>query len=363
MVVGHDGLRGGRAMTRPLSWASLEVRFAATALCLLATAAAIITGMCGLVARSYLQGQADRQLRACAARLLSHPFTASPLYGVAVGAPGAARFRDALSIEVRGHAGQVVMRAGFAGRPGPVIPAVPAAVAAREGQPATVAAGGGGSSWRVITEAIHYRARRIPFSFSAEGFFVVITSTARQGRAGTLVVGLDLSSAGHAIGRLAITALAASAVVILTMTCLAVVVSRAIMRPVTQAEQALTVLSAGQWPRRVPGRHGGETGRLAVSLNAMLSQLENGFRTQAAAETAARRSRAQLYRIIADTGHQLRSPLSIIHGIASSYRRGDQPSTGELDRSMRRMADEAARIDALLDQLPLTQDDQPPPQH
>jgi len=29
---------------------------------------------------------------------------------------------------------------------------------------------------------------------------------------------------------------------------------------------------------------------------------------------------------------------------------------------MRRVAGEAARIDALLDQLPLTQDDQPPPQ-
>src|SRR5215813_5781725 len=182
--MGHDGLRGGRAMTRPLSWASLEVRLAAMVLCLLAAGAAIITGAYGLVARGYLQGQADRQLRACAGRLLSHPFTASPLYGAAVGASGAAGFGDGLGIEVRGRAGQVVMRAGSVGRPGPVIPAVPAAVAARAGHPATVAAGGGGSSWRVITEPIHYRARRIPFSFSTEGFFVVITNTARQGLAG-----------------------------------------------------------------------------------------------------------------------------------------------------------------------------------
>jgi two-component system OmpR family sensor kinase len=350
-------------MTRPLSWASLEVRFAAMALCLLAAGAAIITGVCGLVARSYLQGQADRQLRACAGRLLSRPFTASPLYGVAVGAPGAAGLGDGFSVEVRGDAGQVVMRAGFAGGPGPGIPAVPAAVAARAGQPATVAAGGGGSSWRVITEPIYYRARRIPFSFSTDGFFVVITNTARQGLAGTLVIGLDLRSAGNAIGRLAITALAVSAVLILAVTCLAVVATRTIMRPVTQAEQAFTALAAGQWSRRVPERPGGETGQLAVSLNTVLSRLEHAFRAQAAAEAAARRSRAQLRRIIADTRHQLRSPLSIIHGIARSYRRGGQPSAGELDRSMRRVADEAARIGALLDQLPLTQDDQPPPQH
>src|SRR5262249_45074302 len=247
------------------------------------------------------QGQADRQLRACAGRLLSHPFTASPLYGVAVGAPGAAGFGDGLSIEVRGHAGQVVMRAGLAGRPGPGIPAVPAAVVARAGQPATVAAGGGGSSWRVITEPIYYRAWRIPFSFSTEGFFVVITNTARQGLAGTLVIGLDLRSTGRAIGRLAIAALAVSAVVILAVICLAAVVRRAIMRPVTQAEQALTALAAGQWSHRVPKRPSGETGQLAVSLNTMLSRLEHAFRTQAAAAAAVRRSRAQLCRSIAST--------------------------------------------------------------
>ena len=358
--MGHDGLRGERAVTRSLSWASLEVRLAATALCLLAAGAAIITGVCGLAARGYLQGQADRQLRACAARLLSHPFTASPLYGVAAGAPGAAGFSDGLSIEVRGPAGQVVMRAGFAGRPGPVIPAVPAAVA-RAGQPATVAAGGG-DSWRVITEPIHYRARHIPFSFSTEGFYVAITSTAQQGVAATLVIGLDLRSAGQAIGMLAVTGLTVSGVVILAVTCLAVVVSRAIMRPVSQAEQALTALAAGQLSRRIPEHHGGEAGRLAASLNTMLSQLEQAFRTRAASEAAARRSRAQMCRIIADTGQQLRKPLSTVHGIASSYRRGGQPSADELHHMMRRVAGEAARIDALLNELPLIQGDQPPEQ-
>jgi HAMP domain-containing protein len=348
-------LRGGRAVTRPLSWASLEVRFAATALCLLAAGAAIITGVCGLVARGYLQGQADRQLRACAGRLISHPFAASPLYGAAVGAPGAAGCSDGLGIEVRGPAGQVVMTAGSAGRPGPVIPAVPAVVAARAGQPATVAAGGGGSSWRVITEPVHYRVRHIPFSFTPEGFYVVITSTARQGLAGTLVIGLDLRSAGRAIGRLAVTGLAVSGVVILAVTCLAVVVSRAILRPVSQAERALTALAAGQLSRRVPERHGGEAGRLAVSLNTMLSQLEQAFRIRAASEAAARRSRGQMCRIIADTGHQLRKPLSIVHGIAGSYRRGGPHSGAEQDRMMQRVADEAACIDALLDELPLIQ--------
>jgi HAMP domain-containing protein len=362
-VVGHDGLCRGRAVTRPLGCASLEVRLAATALCLLAAGAAVLIGVCGLAARGYLQGQADRQLRASAGQLLSRPFAASPLYGVAVGAPGAAGPGDGLGIEVRGPGGQVVMRAGFAGPLGPVIPAVPAAAAARAGQPATVAAGGGGSSWRVITEPIHFRARRIPFSFSPQGFYVVITSTARQGQPGTLVIGMDQRGAGQGLGRLAITGLAISGVVILAATCLAAVASRAIMRPLTQAAQVLTALAADPLPRSVPQPPGGEAARLAASLTTMLSQLEHAFGTQAAAEAAARASRAQMGRSLTDTGQQLRKPLSILHGIAGSYRRGGQPSANDLDRMMRQLASEAARIDALLQQLPLTPSDPPPPQH
>jgi len=359
--VGHDGFRGGQAGPRPRRRATLEVKLAVTALCLLAAGAAIITGACGLLARGYLQGQADQQLRAYAARLASHPFKASPLYGIAGGVPGAAGVGGGLGIEVRAPAGQVVMRAGPAGRPGPLIPAVPATVTARGDQPATVAAGGGGS-WLVVTEPIHYRARRIPFSYSAQGFYVVVTSTARRGLAGTLVIGLDLRGAGQAVGRLAVIVLAISGATILVVACLAVVLSRALLRPVTQAERTLTAAATGQLSCRVPERHGGDAGRLARSLNTMLSQLEHAFQTRGAAEEAARRSRAQLCRDIADTGHQLRKPLSIVRGIADTYRRSGQVSAGELDRMMRRVADETARMAALADTLPVTPRDQQPTQ-
>ena len=329
-----------------------------TALCLLAAGAAVITGACGLMARGYLRGQADQQLRAYAALLMSHPFKASPLYGVAVGVPGAA---GGLSIEVREPAGQVVLRAGPAGGAGPVIPAVPAAVTARGDQPATVAAGGG-RSWRVMTEPIHYRARRIPFSYSAEGFYLVITGTTRRGLPGTLVIGLDLQGAGHAVGRLALTVLAISGAVILAVACLAVVLSRALLRPLTRAERILTAAAAGQLSCRVPERHGGDAGRLAVSLNTMLGRIEHASRSRAASEEAARQSHGQLCRDIADVGDQLRKPLSIVRGIADAYRRGGQVSAGELDRMMRRVADETARMAALADALPANPRDQQSPQ-
>ena len=238
------------------------MRLVVTALCLLAAGAAVITGACWLMARGDLQGEADQQLRAYAARLVSHPFRASPLYGVAAGVPGAAG-PGGLGIEVRGPAGQMVMRAGPAGRPGPVIPAVPAAVTARGDHPATVAAGGGGS-WRVITEPIHYRARRIPFSYSAEGFYLVITGTARRGLPGTLVIGLDLRGAGHAVGRLVLTVLAISGATILAVACLAVALSRSLLRPFTQAERTLTAQAVEHRPRhcrRLPARRPGQRRR------------------------------------------------------------------------------------------------------
>ncbi len=362
-LVWHDGSRGGRAVAWLLGWASLRVRLVAAALCLLAAGAAVITGACGLVARGYLMGQADQQLRAYAGQLTSRPFVATPISRFAPGALSAGGSGGgALGIEVRGSGGQLVLREDPGARPGQAIPAVFAGIAARTGQLVTIAAGGGGGSWRVIAEPIHYRARRIPFGYDAEDFSLFITSTARPGLAGTLVVGLDLGSVGPAIGRLAVTGLAVSGAVVLVVACLGAVVIRAILQPVLQVEETLAAVAAGELSRRVPERHGrGDAGRLVRSLNKMLSQIEHAFSTRAESEAAAHRSGERMCRIIADTGHELRRPLSVIHGLAGHYRQRGRLGAGELDRVMRRVTDEAARMDALVDDLLLTRHEQPQP--
>ena len=358
----QGGSRGGPAAGRLRYGASPRVRLGATALCLLAAGAAIITGVCGLVARNYLMGQADQQLRAYADRLTSHPFVASPIYGIAPGAAGAVGPAGrVLGIEVRGSGGQLVMRAADGAGPGPAIPAVPGA-AAQAGRPATVTAGNGGGTWRVIAEPIRYRARRIAFSYSAEGFAVFVTGQGRPGLAGTLVVGLDLGGVGRAVGRLLVTGLAVSGAVVLVVACLGVVVTRAILRPVTRVEETLAAVAGGELSRRVPEPHGAtEAGRIAWSLNAMLGRIEQAFSTLAESEAAARRSSARICRITAGTGHQLRRPLTIIHGFADSYRRGRRPRAGELDLMMRRVTGEAARMNAAIDHLLLARHDQPRP--
>ena len=145
--MGHDGFRGGLAAGWRPGRASLRVRLAATTLCALAVGTMVITGALALVARSYLMGQADQQVRAYAGGLISRPFAASPLYGFAPGAPIAGAPGGMFGIEIRGPGGQLVMRAGPGARPGPAMPAVPARVTARTGQlvtvrPATASAGG-----------------------------------------------------------------------------------------------------------------------------------------------------------------------------------------------------------------------------
>jgi hypothetical protein len=164
-------------------------------LCLAAGGAGIIGAASDLMARGYLMRQADQQLRGYADRLASRPFVATPLSAPAPGTrrPGGGAF----SIEVLGAAGQLVMRAGSTVQPGPAIPAAGGRIPARAGQLVTIPAAVGGS-WRVIAEPVHYRARRIPYAYSAEDFSLLITSTARPGLAGTLVVGLDLGSTGQA---------------------------------------------------------------------------------------------------------------------------------------------------------------------
>ncbi len=348
-VMRQEGSSGRRAIAWRPGRLSLQVRLVVTALCLAAGGAGIIGAASDLMARGYLMRQADQQLRGYADRLASRPFVATPLSAPAPGTrrPGGGAF----SIEVLGAAGQLVMRAGSTVQPGPAIPAAGGRIPARAGQLVTIPAAVGGS-WRVIAEPVHYRARRIPYAYSAEDFSLLITSTARPGLAGTLVVGLDLGSTGQAIHRLTITCLTVSGVVLLVVGCLSAALIRAALRPLTRARETAEAIAAGELSRRVPDRdpRGGD-GRLARSLNEMLSQVEHAFSASAESEATARESAARMRQIVADAAHELRAPLSVIHGLAQHHRQRGQVSAAELDRIIRRLEDETARISVAVGNL------------
>jgi two-component system OmpR family sensor kinase len=76
----------------------------------------------------------------------------------------------------------------------------------------------------------------------------------------------------------------------------------------------------------------------------MLAQLEEAF----AART---RSEHRMRRFLADASHELRTPLTSIRGFAELYRQGAVRDPDEVDRLMRRIEDEAARMGGLVEDL------------
>ena len=63
----------------------------------------------------------------------------------------------------------------------------------------------------------------------------------------------------------------------------------------------------------------------------------------------ARRATEQNRQAIAATGRELRRPLSVLAGLTEYYRHHDQLTAGDFDRLLGRVADETARIDAIID--------------
>ena len=87
-----------------------------------------------------------------------------------------------------------------------------------------------------------------------------------------------------------------------------------------------------------------EVGRLGISLNAMLDRLEQAFGEREASED-------RLRRFIADASHELRTPLASIRGYAELFRMGAAREPADVEKAMRRIEDEAARMGVLVEDL------------
>ena len=83
----------------------------------------------------------------------------------------------------------------------------------------------------------------------------------------------------------------------------------------------------------------------------MLGQIESAFRAREASESSALASEERMRRFVADASHELRTPLTSIRGFAELYRQGAVPDPQSLDRVMRRVEDEAARMGLLVEDL------------
>jgi two-component system, OmpR family, sensor kinase len=119
----------------------------------------------------------------------------------------------------------------------------------------------------------------------------------------------------------------------LVAAALAILLTRRALRPLTVLTAgAEAIASTGDPGRRLPGGGQDEVGRLAATLNAMLTALE--------------RSRERERRFVGDASHELRTPLTALRGDAAYVARhgADPEALADIEAG-------AERLSALLDDL------------
>jgi signal transduction histidine kinase len=155
-----------------------------------------------------------------------------------------------------------------------------------------------------------------------------------------------------------VSVIAVSGAAVLVVAFAALALNRAILRPLAQAETAAAGVVAQRLARPVPSRHPGSLASdLAHSLNGLLSQLADARMSTQAARTSSDR----MSTVLASACRELRRPVSVVRGCAEYCQRPEPPTVGELDRMMSRIADEAARIEAIIDDLAGGGQDRPQP--
>ena len=187
--------------------------------------------------------------------------------------------------------------------PGPRVPVSPSWLAANLNRFITVSATSGGGRWRIYLLQHTYE--------TLSGSTV----------SGTVIVGVDVTSAYTTTSRLAAIDLIVSAAIVLLVAIVGIALVRASLRPLTEIEQTAEAIAAGDMTRRVPDQDPRtEVGRLGRSLNTMLARIEAAFDARAESEHAARRSEDKMRQFVADASHELRTPLTAIRGFAEYYR-------------------------------------------
>ena len=162
---------------------------------------------------------------------------------------------------------------------------------------------------------------------------------------GTTVVALPLSDVDRTLHRLlAVEALVIGGVLLL-LAAAAWAVVRVGLLPLDRMGHTAGAIAGGDLSHRVESADPRtEVGRLGIALNAMLDRLERAF-------TARKQSEDRLRQFIADASHELRTPLASIRGYAELFRMGAAREPEDVEKAMRRIEEEAARMGVLVEDL------------
>ncbi len=122
-------------------------------------------------------------------------------------------------------------------------------------------------------------------------------------------------------------------------------VLRRTLVPLSNMIEIVEQIDAGKLDARLPAHQGQlEIDRLSRSFNRMLERLEASFEAE-------KEAKEQMRRFIADASHELRTPLTSIHGFLEVLLRGAAQKPDQLDKALRSMYGESARLNKLVRDL------------
>ena len=330
---------------------------------------AVAVGVAGISGTDgYLMRQADSSLLACAGSVLSGGVVAAPGSGPSSGQalpPGACGW------ELLSTSGQVLALATPGPAAGPAIPVNDSWLWTHLARPVTVPGARAGGRWRIVIETVHYRRivigaghyrlRRIPYVYGPDDVEYLISQQPGPGSGGMVVAMTGLAATGRVTGGVAAGYAAAAGIVLVLLAAAALAVTRAILRPLRRAAELAETAAVGGFPLVMPRagiRAGTEGSRWPFGR--ALPAVEEQRRASAAAEAAARRSAIEMSQRLGETALELRRSVSVVRGFAEYSRQQPGPPAAGLDRMARRIADEAARMEMLIDGLSRAHPQDPP---
>ena len=169
----------------------------------------------------------------------------------------------------------------------------------------------------------------------------------------TLVLGLPLHQAEDSRSQLVSIEIAVAGGALVLAALVGWIFVRIGLRPLRRAEQtALAIADGGALDSEVPGaRDSTEVGRLAIAMNTMLARIRTAFAERDATEAELRAAQDRMQRFVADVSHELRTPLAAVSAYAELIERGARDRPDDLERSLRGISVESARMRKLVDEL------------